>query len=320
MAQKSAIQTAIDKQHQPALDALQKDHDVQLPGLRALVERLTKAMAALDAKTLAALRAPYDAEVKRASELVVRAGKLGGALGKLAPKDAADVKAVAALRSKFEKLNKILESNLLKLKGGQDMLQDALDKASGAAEKFTAEWARISDLIERYAKNTEWRVKQSAGFLAKAKAAVVARDRKELETLKKQAADFRAGNPPQSEVSAAWRAFQARAAKNTLDAHAKDQLARELPQLETAYRAAEALEAPIARDHMAIEGLKVKAPDKAAAVQLLGVPAASRAMFQDALSLPVAEMEKYLNDVGKTLKPARTGKQMIDELRKAKLL
>ncbi len=318
--QKSVIQIEIEKNIRPGLDKVQKDHDQQLPELRALIDQLTKAIDKKDAAVLQKLRPTFDGHVKFASELVVRASKLGGALGKLAAKTPDDQKAVKEIAAKLTKLEQVLQKNLLNLKGGQDKVQDAYDKASGVANRYVEEWARMEDLLNQYLANGQWRLKQATGFVEKAKAAVADRDRKKLLEWTASAAKFRAGTPSNIEVSKAWKQFNSKPIAGGIDENAVDQFKRDLPKLKQVFDAGVALEAPIGALHLELSGLSIAAVDKKKAVALLKVPAPEVQTFTDALGLPISSMEKFLNDVGKTLKPPRTGKQIIAELRKAKLL
>ncbi len=318
--QKSVIQIEIEKNIRPGLDKVQKDHDQQLPELRALIDQLTKAIDKKDAAVLQKLRPTFDGHVKFASELVVRASKLGGALGKLAAKTPDDQKAVKEIAAKLTKLEQVLQKNLLNLKGGQDKAQDAFDKASGVANRYVEEWARMEDLLNQYVANGQWRLKQATGFVEKAKAAVADRDRKKLQEWTTGAAKFRAGTPSNIEVDKAWKQFSSRPIAGGIDENARDQFKRDLPKLKQVFDAGVALEAPIGVLHMKLSDLVIAPVDKQKAVALLKVPAAGVQTFTDILGLPISSMEKFLGDVGKTLKPPRTGQQIIAELRKAKLL
>ncbi len=318
--QKSVTQIEIEKNIRPGVDKLQKDHDQQLPELRGLIDQLTKAIDKQDAPAIQKLRPTFDGHVKFASELVVRASKLDGALGKLAAKTPEDQKSVKEIAAKLTKLEQVLQKNLLNLKGGQDKAQDAFDKASGVANRYVEEWAKMEDLLDRYLANGQWRVKQATGFLDKAKAAVADRDRKKLQEMLTSAAKFRAGTPSQIEVDKAWKAFSSKPIAGGIDENARDQFKRDLPKLKQVYDAGFALEAPIGVLHMSLNALVIEPVEKQKAVALLKVPASEVQTFTDILSLPISSMEKFLEDVGKTLKPPRTGKQIIAELRQAKLL
>ena len=71
---------------------------------------------------------------------------------------------------------------------------------------------------------------------------------------------------------------------------------------------------------MALEGLKIEPIDTGKAVKALKIPAAEAQTFTDILGLKISGMEKHLDDLGKRLKPARTGKQLLAELRSQKLI
>jgi hypothetical protein len=317
---KSAIQTAIEKTHRPVIDAIQKDHDAQLPDLRALIDRLTKAMDASDAKALQTYRQPFDEHVKFATGLVARASKAGDGLKSLAPKAPDDQKLVKDLSAKLAKLSKVLDQNLLNLKAGQSKLQDAFDKSSGVAERFAEEYARLGDLLDRHVENCQWRVKQHRGFMDKAKAAVADRDRKLLPELVKMALKFFPGTPGHGEVQKAWESYSAKDKVGGLDAKAKEQFARELPKLKQAFDSTTAMEQEISKLHMALGQLEIMKVDAAKAAAHMKVPASELQTFKDIMGLKISSMEKFLDDVGKSLKPPRTGKQIIDELKKAKIL
>jgi ABC-type enterochelin transport system substrate-binding protein len=320
MTPQSNLQTELEKKIRPVIDAIQKDHDVQLPVLRALVDRLSKAIDKLDGPAIQSLRAPFDQHVKLAGQLVVRASKAEEALKKLSPRAPEDVKAVQVQAAKLQKLEKVLQQNLLNLKGGQDKVQDALDKANGVAQRFAEDWARLDDLFERHLANCHWRVKQVTACIEKAKAAVGDRDRVKLQELIAAAPKFRPGVPGHSEAQQAWREFQAKIGRSALDANARDQLGRELPKLKSVFDTTASMEEQIARLHHELEALKITAPDRKKAAAHLKVPAATLPLFSDALGLKISSMEKYMDEVGKSLKPARSGKQVIDELKKAKHL
>ncbi len=318
--QKSVIQVEIEKNIRPGVDKVQKDHDQQLPELKGLIDQLTKAIGKQDAAVLQKLRPTFDGHVKFASELVVRASKLDGALKKLAPKTPEDQQAVKELAAKLTKLEQVLQKNLLNLKGGQDKLQDAFDKASGVANRYVEEWARMEDLLEQYLANGQWRIKQITGFVDKAKAAVADRDRKKLQEWSTSAAKFRAGTPSNVEVDKAWKQFISKPIAGGIDENARDQFKRDLPKLKQVFDTGVALEVPIAALHHELAKQIIQPLDKQAAVAHFKVPAAEVQTFTDILGLPISSMEKFFNDAGKTLKPSRTGKQIIDELRKANLL
>ncbi|HUR29395.1 MAG TPA: hypothetical protein VM509_14495 [Planctomycetota bacterium] len=317
---KSAVLTELEKNIRPALDLLQKEHDQQVPGLRGFGEKLEAAIKNNDAKLLASYRAPFDEQVKLASGQVARASKLKDALKKCVASSPEDEKALKETRAKLDKLLLVLDKNLITLKGGQDILIDALAKASGVTHRYAEEYARLDDVLTRHRASCDWRIKQYKGFLDKAKAAMADRDRKLLPELKTQAAKFRAGTPPASEAQAAWTTFNSKRNVPGLDEHAREQFERELPALKKRLDANLELEAEIFRLHSSLEGLDIKPVDRAKAIALLKIPAAEAQTFTDILGLKASSMEKHLDEVGKRLKPPKKGKAMLEELRKAKLL
>lgn len=317
---KSVVLTTIEKTIRPTSDAIQKDHDDQLTRLLPLIAQLDTAIKKKDAAVLQKLRGPFDEQVKFASALVVRASKLAEALGKLNATTPDEQKAKKEMAARLEKQERVLQKNLLSLRGGQDKVQDAYEVAAGVANQFAEEWARIEDLLESYRTNARLRVEQAEGFLRQAKAAVADRDRKKLPELQASAAKVRAGTPSNIEVQQAWRQFLAKPIPGGVDESARDQFKRELPKLKKILDEGAALEAPIGQLHMQIEALAIGPVDKQRAVELLGVPPADVQTFSDILSLKVSAMETYLNVVGKNLKPPKSGKQILEALQQAKLV
>ncbi|HTF87372.1 MAG TPA: hypothetical protein VK843_03105 [Planctomycetota bacterium] len=320
MSPKTLIQTEIDSKLRVALDQLQKDHDTQLPELKGLVDRLGKAIEKGDGAMIELYREPFVEHLKYAGSLVNRATKLKEDLKKLKPQTADDLKAVETIIGKVSKLSTTLDQNFVRLKAGQDKMNDALAKVAGSANRFGEEWAKMEELLDQHVANCNWRVKQLTGFLEKAKASIADRDLPKLNEWIASASKAREGNPKHVDVETAFKKFTEKSKSSGLDQNAKDQLARDLPALKQSFDSTTTLEGSISKLTMEIKGLSMKPVDKKKATTLLKIPPKLAQDFQDALGLKAASMEKALNDVGSQLTPKQTGKDMIAALKKAKIL
>jgi hypothetical protein len=164
-----------------------------------------------------------------------------------------------------------------------------------------------------------WRLNQSNQVVKKAHQAVADRDQDELNSLATISAKYRQGNPSQSDVDAQLKKLLARAKASGLDANAKDQLDRELPALKKSFDDAGELEEKMFQNAEEIKGLKLKPVDAKKAATVLKSPQLA-SKLKASFEKTGAALEKELDTIGKELKPKMTGKEIIAELKKQKVM
>jgi hypothetical protein len=128
------------------------------------------------------------------------------------------------------------------------------------------------------------------------------------------------GNPDQQEVRRQFEKFLAKSKTRSLDQHAKDQLARELPGLKKKLDDAVDLEAKIIKYHLDIKAMKIKPVNHRKAASLLKISSQHESRLKKALELDGPAREKALDALAKELKLKTAGKDMIAILKNAGVL
>src|SRR3954451_7820480 len=321
MSDKSKILQLITVEIRPRLKDLKTEHDKQIARFDPLNKRLGEAMQKQDPAMIKLYLKLAKPEIDWAGELLARASKLMKVLEKI------DVNGIAkdefqALEQATKELSELrghFEKNFANLKAGEDKANDILAKYEKSGGAFAEEWASMESTMRDYLANVNWRLNQSNMVVKKAHQAVAERNQDELNSLATISAKYRQGNPSQSEVDAQLKKLLARAKASGLDANAKDQLDRELPALKKSFDDAGELEEKMFQNMEEIKGLKLKPVDYKKAATVLKAPQLA-SKFKSALEKTGAALEKELDTIGKELKPKLTGKEIIAELKKQKVM
>jgi len=331
MSKKSKVQTFIETEIKPRADAIQKEHDQQLPRLKALGQHLGKAMDTKDSSVSAALLKLYlktgEPEFVLARDLVARASSLMATLEKLPAADSAeDFKAIEEMTKKLSALEGKLKRNFAELKAGQDRVNDAMKRSEKDGSDFAEEWAVMESAVEKHLASAKSRREQTNQLVTKAYQAVAARDEAGFAKLLAQSAKLRQGSPTQAEVEQQFKAFCAKSKASGLSKNAQDQLARDLPGLRKSLDEAANAEDANEGNYNDIKALKVKPLDPKKAAALLKIPAKYTDQFKRALGLVEPSKVEYALDIlvermiGDGIKWKSKGKDMVAALKKADLL
>lgn len=319
----SKIHQFIETGIQPRLKEIHKGHDEQLPGLTALANQLAAATKKRDAEKIKKLLADFKPQDEYAGKLVAAARSLEQALGKVSLNGASDddKKLFEQVKRDLTDLEGKLQRNFSKLKGIEDEANDVLDKIEQKSGKTAGDWAVVETLVHDHLVDAKTRLKQSEAEFDKFEKARAARNRTDTDKARATLAKLVTGSPTHAETKAEYEKLLEESKGNGLEAHAKDQLTRELPGLKKSFEEAAGIEAKIAKFNTDAQGRGFPPVDGARAAQVLKIT--NRSLFpkiQAALSQGSPGMEKALEAVAKEAKIKMTGDQMVEALRKAKVI
>ena len=319
----SKIQQFIETGIQPRLKEIHKGHDDQLPGLTALANQLVAATKKSDAAKIKKLMTDFKPQVEYVGRLVAGARSLDQALGKVNLNGATsdDNKLFEHVKADVTDLEGKLQRNFSKLKAAEDEANDVLDKIEQRSGKAAGDWAVVQTMIEDHLTDAKIRLKQSQAEFDKFEKARGARNRTDLDKARASLAKLVTGSPSHAEAKAGYEKLLEQSKGNGLDPHAKDQLARDLPGLKKSFDEAASIEAKIAEFNKHAQGWGFRPVDGSRAAQVLKIT--NRSLFpkiEAALAQGSPGMEKALEGVAKEAKIKMTGDDMVEALRKAKVI
>jgi hypothetical protein len=234
-----------------------------------------------------------------------------------------DVKLVTQMKQDSSGLETKLEHNFGKLKGVEDETNDALDKIEQSSGKMAGDWAVIEGLVNDHLADAKSRLPQSSAEFDKFEEARADRNRAGMDKARECLAKLVAGSPAHTEVQSEYARFVEKSKGHGLDQHAQDQLTREFPGLKKSLDEAAAIEAKIAKFDTDARGRGFPPVEGARAAKVLNITAKSAIhKIEAALAQGSPGMETALDALAKDkeVKSKLTGKQMVAELRKAKVI
>lgn len=320
MSNNSDLKRQIDTELKPAAGELAKEHEALKVRFEKIVAELSEALRKPNPplikqhlEVLNGLMPTYAALLPRAKTLLARIEKL----------DAGDErsdehKALVALTKSLGELQGKLDRNYLKLKWLQDKAHDALaaGKASGAT--IAQEWAEMESWMDAQSKAIKIRLEQIKTLHELALGSVTERDAAELAQLQRRNEERTGWTPTAADVNKKLIEFFAKG-EPKLSEDLRDQATRDRVKFHK-------IGTEIADIHKKIDGffaatkaLKIKPIDAKRAASVLDIPPSHQAKLQKALDAG-ASMERALDALVKELKLKTSGSEMINKLRKAKLV
>ena len=325
MSTQSKIQQAIETGFRPRLKDIQAGHDEQLPGLTELANQLVAAARKPDAAKIKQLLETLKPQLEYAGKLVTAIRGLKSALEKINLKGASadDVKLVTQIKEDVGGLETKLQRNFGKLKGVEDEANDALDKIEQSSGKMAGDWAVLEGSVRDHLADAKTRLPQSAAEFDKFEKARADRNRAGMDKARESLAKLVTGTPAHAQVQSDYEKFVEKSKGHGLDQHAQDQLTRELPGLKKSLDEAAAIETKISKFNTNAHNWGFPPVDGASAAKALKITARSAIpKIVAALNLGSPGMETALDALAKDkeVKSKMTGKQMVAELRKAKVI
>jgi hypothetical protein len=325
MSAPSKIQQFIETGIGPRLKEVQKGHDEQLPGLTELANQLLEATKKPDQEKIQRLLAALKTQIEYAGKLVIAARNLQQTLGKVSLEGATpdDQKQVEQVKKEVADLEGKLQRNFGKLKGIEDEANNALDKIEQSKGDVAGDWAVLEGLVKDHLADAKTRLQQSTSEFDKFEKARAQRDHAGLDKARACLAKLITGSPTQAETQREYDKLAEKAKGNGLEAHAKEELQRELPALKKSLDEAEEIEAKITKFNSDAQGRGFAPVDATRAAKVLQITARSAIpKIQAALALGSPGMEKALDALAKDkeVKSKLSGKEMVEQLRKAKVI
>jgi len=216
-----------------------------------------------------------------------------------------------------------LQRNFGKLKGIEDEANNALDKIEQSSGNVAGDWAVLEGLVKDHLADAKVRLQQSTAEFDKFEKARSERDRAGLDKARACLAKLLIGSPTHAETQREYAKLAEKARGNGLEAHAKEELLRELPGLKKSLDEAEQIEAKITKFNSDAQGRGFVPVDATHAAKVLKITARSAIpKIQAALALGSPGMEKALDALAKDkdVKSKMSGKEMVEQLRKAKVI
>jgi hypothetical protein len=293
------------------------------PRFKDSAAKLDTALKKGDRATLATLRRSIDVEIQAVASLTTRIDRLLAELRLLQDEtdglDAANPE-IERLVAEFGTLGTTALNAFRagkRLMAAADERMAAIEDSADTAER---RWAKCDIWIRRNLADRMPARKKIAALVVEAEKAQAARDAKALDAAKKAAAADLGLRAKLTDLR--HDIVEADKLIDTADISADlmKQFAADRRRWDDLMRAAEADEAQIAMDRDYLAGLAIEQRDARKAAQVLGLASGDVGKLAKVLEGNEAAMLKGLDTLGAQMKPARKGKELFADLRKAKLV
>jgi hypothetical protein len=284
-----------------------------------VVDALSEALRAQNAPlikqhldALDGLMGDYAGLVSRGKALIARAGKLK-------PEDerSAAAKALADLNKALGERQARLDGNYEKLKQLQAMAHKALEQADSAAARLRRAWAEMEAFLATNKKLYDTRLDQIATLEQAARAAIAERDTKDLAKLQARNEERKTWKPTISDINSRLINFFSESGKE-LDPSMKEQFTRDRVKFNATVEGLQATDAKIDAHYQTIKALAIKPIDPRRAADAMEIPKGNEAKVKKALE--AGSLHDALDDLARELKLKVNGSDLMNRLKKAKLL
>jgi hypothetical protein len=316
MAEPKKLREVLATQVAPEFQKVAAESAATSKRMVALGQEVNRAKDAGVRRVLAVAVKAVDIEGDRLGALIVRMRKLLEILKKLEahPEFADNAAAIMAMTNKLDEFKDGLTDSFAFLKRYEREIGEKLKKLGPDPAEIAEEWAvTVEDVKKRIAEDKKGAEKMLV-LRTQIEAALDARDAKQLATLQAQSLDIRGAS---ADRATATRGQLERGRKLPVDASLKTQIEREADQLENELAG---WNVRIVNVHANHKNAAIEKIDLKRAATVLDVPILLLPKLAFALGGDVATITKELGTLAKALKRNTTGKAMLAELVKAKLL
>jgi hypothetical protein len=316
MAEPKKLREVLATQVAPEFQKVTAESAATSKRMVALGQEVNRAKDAGVRRVLAVAQKAVDIEGDRLGALIVRMRKLLEILKKLEthPEFADNAAAIVAMTNKLDEFKDGLTDSFAFLKRYERELGEKLKKLGPDPAEIAEEWAVVVEDVKKRIADDKKGAETMLVLRAQIEAALEARDAKKLAALQAQSLDIRGLSADRAKAS---REQLEHGRKLPVDAPLKAQIEREAEQLdgEQAHWNIRIVNVHAGQKSATIESIDTK---KAAAI--LDVPATHHTKLAAALALDLVAMSKELGLLARALKRTTPGKEMVAQLRKAKLL
>ena len=319
------LQRQITSDLKPAADAHFAAADAAKQRMQQVVNVLSDALRAQHSAAIQQHLKTLDGLMGDYAGLVTRGKTLATRVGQLHPDDERSpaAKLLTALTLKLGDQQKKLEGNYAKLKEMQAMANKALGAADSAAARLNRLWADMEAFLATNVKLFDTRLAQSEALRKAAEGAVAAQDAADLARIQARCEDRKNWKPTVSEINSRLIRFFAENGKE-LPESLREQFTRDRIKFNKTMEGLEATDKKIDALHKAVKAAKVAAapapkaisPAKAAAA--MGIPKGNDARVKKALD--ASALEAALDALARELKLGVSGRELMNRLKKAKLI
>ena len=247
-------------------------------------------------------------------------------LKKATPDDAdfeADADEVEALQKKLTASRDLLADQIVKAKKLEDDAREAIEKGDKSEKVAHREWDAMMTLFETQTAWLDKQLKEMRTAQKNADAAVKSRDQAALKTAKESVNEFLEA-PDAMQGKLLLKRTNEFLSKYDIDTFSKDfvgEMAKDRATTVGEYdKRAQELEQEGKKIQDAVAKLQIEPPDAVKATAVLGFKANFITKVQAALKLEESKLGKALEDIAKQAGVNGSGKELVDKLKKAKLL
>ena len=235
----------------------------------------------------------------------------------------ADADDIEKLRERLTKTRDDMADCLVKAKKLEDAAKTASDAGDKTEKTAHREWDVLISEFERATALVDMMLKKMRARVVEAEAAVKARDVAALKTIQETMREF-ASNPDVVRGKLLLKRTNEFLSKYDLDTLSRafvDEMAKDRATTVGEYdKHAQALEQEAEKLVAQVAKLKIAPRDAVKATAVLGFKANFIAKVDKALELDDAKLPKALEDIAKQAGVKATGKELVEKLKKAKLL
>jgi hypothetical protein len=236
---------------------------------------------------------------------------------------AADADEIKDLKKKLVNSRDLLADQIVKGKKIEDDAKAAAEEGGKAEKTAHREWDAMMTLFERQTSSLPGVLKRLRGLQADAEDAVKSRAAAALKPIKDSVSDF-ALNDDAMQGKLLLKRTNEFLSKYDIDSFSKsfvDEMAKDRATTVDEYdKRAQALEKEVKKIQDAVAKLEIEPPDAVKATAVLGFKANFITKVQAALKLDESKLAKALEDIAKQAGVKATGKELVEKLKKAKLL
>jgi hypothetical protein len=313
------LQREIAEELKPTADELAADSDAAKTRMQKVVDALSEALRAQNAPLIKQHLAALDGLMGDYAALVSRGKALIARVGKLSPEDerSAAAKALADLNKALGERQGRLDGNYEKLKQLQAMAHKSLEQADSAAARLRQAWADMEAYLTTNKKLYDTRLEQIATLEQAARAAVGERDAKDLAKIQSRNEDRKSWKPTIADIDSRLINFFGESGKE-LDPSMKEQFTRDRVKFNATFEGVQATDAKIEAHYKTIKALAIKPIDPKKAADAMEIPKGNEAKVKKALD--AGSLSDGLDDLARELKLKASGSELMNRLKKAKLL
>jgi len=315
----------VDLQHEivedlkPVADDLASDSEAAKKRMQEVVNDLSEAIQGHNAPLIKQHLDALDDLMGDYARLVARGKALIGRTAKLKPEDERSpaAKALAGLNKLLGERQDRLDGNYEKLKQMQALAHKALEQADTAEGRLRRAWAEMEAYMTTDKKLYDTRLEQIATLEELAHTAVAERDAKDLAKIQSRNDERKGWKPTLEDIDIRLIRFFAETDK-ALDPSLRDQFARDRVKFAHMFEALRLTDGKIDTHHKAIKALAIKPIDPKKAADAMEIPKGNEAKVKKALEAD--SLGNALDDLARELKLKVGGRELLNRLKKAKLL